>query len=920
MNTHKLETLRFDIIRANEAFNKGNHEDAWIVLNRSCMTLAVETDSMESQVLFISSCIELAQLGFLLGKNIYDITALLLKALNESVLSGDRRSQALIHLHLGRFYYFSQRRADAFEAFEKGRKEVDDLGDDDIQLRSAELIGMNYFTQGLFKDAYPYFEKGIAYLETVENDMLTNSLSPLFLAYCAAYMGNFHHSIGTLDYYRRFYMDRGNRQAAIILRAALGIILLMIRKNNDAHYHLTRAETDAIKNNNHLALYLAKGGLIYHTFQQGELEKSYTMADQLFRETSGMGLRRQYASPMILETIYEYHRQGYTNIGGTNFNDELKKTLHEPNIFLRGVGLRLRAHDTLTQKGERERVREDLEKSREYLTRSGSAVQLAKTLIELARFALKENNAESAKSYANLACKELGGYTRDFYPDDLQFLLRDKHDDKEGYLADEDLLVQFMDIIQETNTSFNLDSTFKQVVKSVNRLFGAERGGLLWFDQKGNKAPVLKAGHNLTISDLNNEDFRSNMALIFETCRTGQPHMVQAETDSGKEWPYQSKAILSLPLEMEDRVMGVLYFDNSYTQGCFDLLKGSYLKIISKTISKYIGGLYSQSLKKKDIATQKIQSASSSESPEIITQNIEMMRILEQTDRVSETPSTILILGETGIGKELLARRIHNKSRQAGNAFVIVDLATIPVSLVESELFGHEKGAFTGADSQKKGLIELAHEGTLFIDEIGDIPLPVQVKLLRLIQEKTFMRVGSTKTIFSNFRLVAATNRNLKHMVSEGTFREDLYYRIHVFPVKLPALRERMDDVPLLARYFLKRLASKYQHPELNMTPEDDRCLTSYPWPGNIRELKNAMERAVLLSQNGKLDFNLQPGIKCVAGHPFEDLPTLDEIQRRYIRYVLEKTHGKKSGPGSACEILDMKQSTLFNRMKKLGM
>jgi transcriptional regulator with GAF, ATPase, and Fis domain len=920
MNTQKLETLRLDIIRANEAFNKGNHGDAWTELYRACMVLAVETDSVDSQALFISSCLELAQLGFLLGKNIYDITALLVKALNEAVLSGDRRSQALINLHLGRFYYFSQRRADAFDAFEKGRLEVEDLGDEDIQLRSAELIGMNYFTQGLFKDAYPYFEKGITYLESVENDMLTHSLSPLFLAYCAAYMGNFHHAIGTLDYYRRFYMDRGNRQAATILRAALGIILLMIRKDHDAHFHLTRAESEAISNNNGLALYLSRGGLIYHMFQKGEVEKSYTLADQLFKETRGMGLRRQYASPMILEALYEYHRQGYQDIGGTNFNDELTKTLQEPNLFLRGVGLRLRAHDTLSQKGERERVREDLEKSREYLTRSGSAVQLAKTLVELARFELKEDNTEGARGFANLACKELGGYTKDFYPDDLQFLLRDKDDINKGHLADEDLLIQFMDIFQKTDPSLNLDSVFKQVVKSVNRLFGAERGGLFWFDQKTSKGPVLKAGHNLTISDLNNEDFRSNMALIFETCRTGQPRMVQAGGTSGKDWPYQCKAILSLPLEMEDRVMGVLYFDNSYTTGCFDLLQDSYLKIISKTISKYIGGIYSHALKKKDVDRQKNNLAPSSESPEIITQNSGMLKILEQTDRVSETQSTILILGETGIGKELLARRIHNKSRQAGNSFVIVDLTTIPESLVESELFGHEKGAFTGADSQKKGLIELAHEGTLFIDEIGDIPLPVQVKLLRLIQEKTLMRVGSTKTLFSNFRLVAATNRNLKRMVSEGTFREDLYYRIHVFPVKLPALRDRMDDVPLLARYFLKRLASKYHHPELTMTPDDDRCLTSHPWPGNIRELQNVMERAVLLSQNGKLDFNLQTGIKSFTSHPFEDLPTLEEIQRRYIRYVLEKTQGKKSGPDSACEILDMKQSTLFNRMKKLGM
>ena len=239
---------------------------------------------------------------------------------------------------------------------------------------------------------------------------------------------------------------------------------------------------------------------------------------------------------------------------------------------------------------------------------------------------------------------------------------------------------------------------------------------------------------------------------------------------------------------------------------------------------------------------------------------------------------------------------------------------------MESELFGHEKGAFTGANRQKKGRLELADGGTLFIDEIGDIPLPIQVKLLRVLQEKTIMRVGSTRTLFTDFRLICATNRDLAHMVAKGAFREDLYYRINVVPIYIPPLRQRVDDISLLSGHFLKRYAAKYHRSGFQLSVEDENRLKAYNWPGNIRELKNVLERASLLSEEGKFDLNLPNGAASPACDPFEDLPTMEELQRRYIRYVLEHTDGKQSGQKGAAEILGMNRSTLYNRMKKLGM
>jgi transcriptional regulator with GAF, ATPase, and Fis domain len=292
-----------------------------------------------------------------------------------------------------------------------------------------------------------------------------------------------------------------------------------------------------------------------------------------------------------------------------------------------------------------------------------------------------------------------------------------------------------------------------------------------------------------------------------------------------------------------------------------------------------------------------------------------MAKLLEQADHVATTDSSVLITGETGTGKELLASRIHHMSLQADGPFVVVDATTIPASLLESELFGHERGAFTGADQRKIGRIELAHKGTLFLDEIGELNIESQAKLLRTLQEKTFHRIGATQTQKSDFRLIAATNRNLAEEVEVGNFRRDLYFRLNVIPLFLPPLRDRGNDIILLANAFLNQYAIRYKKRVPELTPAQKKGLREYSWPGNVRELKNIMERAVILSTDKQINFDLpSPG----AVHP-PNRPHLDEIQRRYIQYILKYSGGKVSGPGGACEILGMKRTSLYSRMKALG-
>ena len=315
---------------------------------------------------------------------------------------------------------------------------------------------------------------------------------------------------------------------------------------------------------------------------------------------------------------------------------------------------------------------------------------------------------------------------------------------------------------------------------------------------------------------------------------------------------------------------------------------------------------------------------------EIVGESADLKRVLKQVETVAPTDATVLILGETGTGKELIARAIHNLSSRSERTFVRLNCAAIPSGLLEAELFGHEKGAFTGAISQKVGRLELAHHGTLFLDEVGDIPLELQPKLLRALQEKEFERLGSTRTIPVDARLIAATNRELEKMVEERQFRSDLYYRLKVFPIHLPALRERRGDVEILVRHFTQKHAHSMKKRIETIPPETMEVLCRWHWPGNIRELENFIERAVILSQGPVLRAPLAE-LKAIAGHdPAPTAPspridaegtptaTLEAAEREHILRVLRTTRGVIGGPTGAAAKLGLKRTTLNSKLRKL--
>jgi formate hydrogenlyase transcriptional activator len=383
------------------------------------------------------------------------------------------------------------------------------------------------------------------------------------------------------------------------------------------------------------------------------------------------------------------------------------------------------------------------------------------------------------------------------------------------------------------------------------------------------------------------------------------------------------QALCDVPLVSRNRILGVLCLgrlaDNPFTPDEVEFVRmvAAQVAIAVENALAYreIAELRDKLAQEKLYLEDEIRSQMNFDS--IVGRSAALQKVLQQVETVAPTDSTVLIYGETGVGKELVARAIHNLSARAKGAFVKLNCAAIPTGLLESEMFGHEKGAFTGAIAQRIGRFELANRGTVFLDEIGEIPLELQPKLLRVLQEREFERLGSSRTLRTDARLIASTNRDLAAMVRQQKFRMDLYYRLDVFPIHVPPLRERREDIPLLVRHFVQQFARRMNKTIETIPSESMSVLAGYSWPGNIRELQNLIERAVILSNGPVLRVPL--GDLSSAPVADGDPQTLEDAERRTILQALRATNWVVAGQRGAAAMLGIKRSTLQSRMEKLG-
>jgi len=475
-----------------------------------------------------------------------------------------------------------------------------------------------------------------------------------------------------------------------------------------------------------------------------------------------------------------------------------------------------------------------------------------------------------------------------------------------------------------------------QVARELVRVLAFDVIGLTQYDDTANRLDCHLARTPVSVErGTEKAKEKATTAWVYEHCerpacpseafRMQQPYgagsvFSTAMSDVGV------KSLSALPLVRRNRVLGILELGRQHYEP-FTRDDETFLAQVANQVSIAVENALacSQIVRlKEELAQEKLyfedELGAEHGFEEIVGRSEALRRVLRQIETVAPTDSTVLICGETGTGKELIARAIHERSARRTHTFVKLHCAAIPTGLLESELFGHEKGAFTGAIAQRIGRFELANHGTAFLDEVGEIPLELQPKLLRVLQEREFERLGSSRTLRTNARLIAATNRDLESRVQEQQFRSDLFYRLNVFPVHVPPLRERPEDIPLLVRHFVQRLARRMNKAIDTIPSKTMEALCRYRWPGNIRELENVIERAVILSPGPELQVPLREfQSPTPAGLNGGKHQTLEEVERAHILATLQETKWVLGGPKGAATRLGMNRSTLQFRMKKLG-
>jgi transcriptional regulator with GAF, ATPase, and Fis domain len=868
--------------------------------------------------LYITYSLKVANLCFIIGQGINELGEILDEAYMMANKLGDKRSQSLIKLKKGMLYYFTNRPIEAFTILSAGVDEVNELGDEDILSQSAVQLALLYYMKG-------EFAKVIKHLEFLENlisntNNETHALSYIMFSYSLMYLGQFHRAFGFLNSNLRLAEETNNKSLSTWLRVALGTSLVLVKKYDEAEFHLKKARQESIEAGDAFRYHYVGGSLAYLYFMTGNQEMSYQIVKNTVEKAIENGLIDQFASPWIPEMLYEFHRLGYEPIPRWNFSEIQDTLLKGINIHLKGVALRLKAREMMDQGDVRkDLIKADLDASRKCLELSGNHIQLAKTVLELAHLELLHNNKEAARGYTQEAWRIFGGHAEDYFPDQYKSLLETKQLFPDTQQTKDEYIQRYFEELNSIKSEMGQEKALLKIITATKRFFGAERGGLFLFNEKKQACePELRTAINLTKEEVKSSRFKPCMEYIFKAYRTNKPLVVRKD-DKVKGDIVRS--VLCIPFYVQGIKRGVLYHDNSYMMDAFDFLDPMMMKLLSRHTSDMVD-FFLDNLKtreeNKKLSMERTALQQSSEF-QLIAESRVVRELMSQASEVASIDMTVLLTGETGTGKGMFAQWIHKNSRRSTGPFIVVDCTTIPENLVESELFGYEKGAFTGADKQKLGRVELAHKGTLFLDEIGEVPLYIQKKLLKTLEEKTFVRIGGGRVISSDFRLIAATNRNLKEEVSSGRFREDLYFRLNVFPLAIPPLRER-EDIPELARYFLDLYAKKYERPNISISDKDLYKLTKYNWPGNVRELKNVIERAVILSKGKEFRMpSLLADSRVSANFSVDDLPTLDELQRRYIRYVIGVTNKKIAGTSGAAEILGMKRTSLYSRMKILG-
>ena len=794
------------------------------------------------------------------------------------------------------------------------------LTDRDMQDRLPLFKGILHYARGEYpqvldcyeqkQDAYDWKYRRFAVL-------LTSCASQ-----SAFYLQQYHFSLGINESSRRTAALAGDSMLSMFWMLHLAFTMLRTGDMDAAILNLDSLFMAFPQPQyNKTAVGAVRGIALYH-YLHGRIRSAHTFLSRQTGIAARQGIpHAPFEDPLNLDMLYAFELQGLPPVPRYPLDPLVENLIHGTNRQLRGAALRIKALRIRAQGQSPDREAALLRESRASLAGTGDPREAALTAHELANVLERLGDDASAAPLR----KEVEAYAGRRIDRNMPYtsvaVLLTRHTPLTADRPGQDRLES--SLFARCNRAFSRLSGETSPENALHRLLAiaqmelkSERGVLFSTDAQGRLA--CESSINLTRMELDSEDMHPVMAWLAQRAFDTPPRC-QLRDGQG----------LCLPLDIGSTYPWLLYLDSTFTDEAFTHLQPSDLYVLSCLFASEVrSALRLRQVRDEAFRHQKerFQSISLQESRNAAPVFGEGLGGLqEQIQHVSVTDAPVLILGETGVGKEVMARQIHAMSRRTG-PFIAVHPASTSEHLFESEFFGHERGAFTGAVKQKLGFFEMADEGTLFIDEVGDIPPAIQTKLLRVLQEQRFTRVGGTREIYSSFRLIAATNKNLWEEVRKGAFREDLLYRISVVPLLLPPLRERRQDIMPLVQHFMLHFCRRYNRQPLFLTAEDIDNLCRYDWPGNVRELKNVIERAVILNRYSPLDTEPrksagQSPAPLPSGQAFtvDDLPDLDELERRYLIHVLHMSAGRVHGAQSLSERLHIKRSTLYAKLKKHG-
>lgn len=794
---------------------------------------------------------------------------------------------------------------------------------DPVMMKMASLAMSEYFVwKGNFLEAARRYEEIVGEREEFgDNEMVLLASNVVGMSH--ALSGRISRGLGMIDAVRIKARQLNLQEVVNYSDLASAVVLLEIRKVPEAEFFVNRLSSfspdvlgpfmsDSLCD---LKAFILCAGEDYEgAFEQLKKHQEYIRTLGRIHNPTAWGF----------ETLSILESKGYV-LDELNCTTLVEKMLGWDDIYMKGVALRYRALRNMEKRASA-RALADLTNSEKLLKRSGAEIELARTRIALGKYYLSLGEAKTARTYLSRAWEFFSTIDRSLFPEDLLDAMPQEQR--------VELMIERVTKINESlGTIRDMSSFLEKVVNVAMDFTMAMRGAFIVRESDDLK---LIATRNLDPTLFYTDRYKQVREFIAETVDAGGELILPKQTGESGEKQNRDVApgplapaspLVCMPAKIGDEITGYLCLDSRLGKEPFPSNQIPFVRMLCSQIAVGVSNIraYEELREQRDrledeAVFYKKQMGIVEPTKMIIGKSQGIKEVIDQTYQVAPTDSSILILGETGVGKELVAKSIHNLSGRSSGPFIAVNLAALPQELIASELFGHEKGAFTGATESQKGRFELADGGTIFLDEIGDLPTSVQVKLLRVLQEGAFERLGSAKLIRSDFRVIAATNKDLRAEVEKGTFRQDLYYRLNVFPVYIPPLRERKEDITVLAHHFMEKYGKKLGKKLRPPSAQEVRKLLDYHWPGNVRELEHFVERAVILSDGYTISFSgLRQNTATVMIEDNQTIRPLEEIEREYIKKALDATGWRVSGPRGAASLLGFKTSTLRFRMEKLG-